>query len=120
MVPGEEEASPLVRDKEDELIPVPIKENEILTEDTDLLLQGARIDVTPTEGVTTQWPEELRAATQRLSEASTSVVPQELEWSAVVNHEEAFCTTVQERLRRVVPCTHLPNMVLNGLPRSKL
>ena len=90
---GEEEASPPVRDEEDELIPVPVKEDEILTEDTDLLLQGARIDVTPTEGVTTQWPEELRAATQRLSEASTSVVPQEIDWSAVVNREEAFCTS---------------------------
>ena len=46
--------------------------------------------MTPTEGVTTQWPEELRAATQRLSEASTSVVPQEIEWSAVVNHDGAL------------------------------
>ena len=57
------------------------------------IVQGARVDVTPKEVLTTQWPEELRAATQRLSEASTSVVPQEINWSAVVNHEEAFCTS---------------------------
>ena len=59
--PFPDNEAPLARDGEDELVPMPVKENEILTDDTKLLIQGARADVTPKDVLPTQWPEELRS-----------------------------------------------------------